>query len=207
MGHYTGQALRLCFKPDTPPVLLEALRDVMCLKKVIGDTYEANTINVFTQLFGMPVDATVAVLSHATTVATEASVYFHWHTRRLELVDDQWVLYVKGDNSDVYHQSIRFFLLALREHLVLTEGQVVYRSVYEQGRAESVFYIKDGDFAFGSGLGYHYNTDHGDVNDSNHPTSKHYDPQWDPPYDFAELQALNVKNKAERDASKSGYGF
>lgn len=207
MGHYTGQALRLQFKTDTPPALLDALRDVMCMSVNDLKTYEANTVNVFSQLFGMDVAGTVLVLEEVSTVATEASVYFNWHTRRLELVDDQWELYVKGDSSDVYPQSVRFFLLALRPHLVMTEGQVVYRTLYEEGCAESVFYVKDGDFSFGGDEGYRYNTDHGEVDDANHPTSKHYNPQWDPPYDYAELQALNATNKAARDAASSGFGF
>lgn len=205
MGHYTGQALRLQFKADTPPALLDALRDVMCMSVNDLETYEANTINVFSQLFDLDVAGTVLVLGHASTVATEASVYFNWHVRRLELVDNHWVLYVKGDSSDIYHQSLRFFLLALRPYLVMVEGQVVYRSIYEEGDVESVFYVKDGDFVFG--VGYHYSTDHGQVDDADHPTSKHYNPQWDPPYDYAELQALNVTNNAERDAASSGYGF
>lgn len=193
MGHYTGHAFHLRFKADAPEAVIEQVRQVACIKEKPEEAVipmASGTGLVETH------DAVKEMLADISYLMCGRSEYMKtWYGIR-ELTQDaegRWCLQTKGSSKNSEQESVANFLTSLLPYLDVQEGDVLWRSIYESGQTENIFYFTDGSIKYGEYLGYWY---YDEMDDDEHPYGDVVDFNWNPPLNFDRLQRLVALKKA-----------
>lgn len=205
MGHYTGVATRLRVKKTAPKHVMDFLDFIY---QIPGATAEQPPPkNPEQKKLNEAVGTVSGMLTHG-------SAYFDtWQWRVKEDCGDFWLYESRASSKDVIEQLFVMLLSGISENLMLEEGDILLRSIYEEGSTEVIVYFLNNTIQ--EGRGFVYKTDHNFVCDSRHPCKherdksevpwdsevRHSDDDFDLPWKFEELQALIAKEKKERDAN------
>lgn len=188
MSTYIGYCIRLPLLKPTMRLTM-AFKDLSNLEHSRNGNYLYNTFNEFNKFFKLPEDQLAMSLSHITSRMSCGSAYFSWDYAGYE--DN--VLLTKSSSWLLELEPVVDFLNAIKPALDLKEGLVLVRVVYEESNQETIVYVKDGDFVIGDGYKYKTN-EHNELDDGNHPSDLQVGSDWNPPFDYEELMALNKAN-------------
>lgn len=193
MGHYTGHAFHLRFKADTPEAVIEQIRQVACIKEEKEEAVipmASGTELVETH------DAVKEMLADISYLMCGCSEYMKtWYGIR-ELTQDaegRWCLQTKGSSKNSEQESAANFLTSLLPYLDVQEGDILWRSIYETGQTENIFYFTEGKIKYAEYMGYWY---YDAFDDDEHPYGDTVDFNWNPPLNLARLQRLVALKKA-----------
>ena len=204
MGHYTGIATRLRVKKSAEKRLLDFLD---FLYQIGSDQSEQPP----------PQNQEQASLNEAIEMVGRmlvgGSAYFEaWEWRVKEDKGDFWLYESRASSTDWDLDTFISLLNGIRENLVLEEGDILLRSIYEESSVEHVICLIGDEFK--DEHGFEFKTDHGYITDSRHPyrheRSAHDEP-WDSearhdddcvlPWKFEELKALVAEEKKKQAAN------
>lgn len=222
MSHAFGIATRIKVKKSTPPELIDFLDYLYGLGKFKNESVS------------MPAAAHQIVKSIVETLAsvlTGSSGYMRtWRWRVKEDHGDHWLYESRTASSSTGEPEFLLLMNGILEHLYITDGDIVYRSVYEESAIENILYFSEGCFA--KRRGYEYASDNGYITDWEHPyreelttveeqqiNSGEYDPTQRTEYgshllwtvgeidaDFAKKERRRLRiHKLNR--GRGGYGF
>ena len=195
MGHYTGHAFHLRFKADAPQGIIDHIRKVAYIEIDTPLTDAPLAVAAGTALVESH-DAVKEMLSDITYLMCGSSEYMKtWYGIRVLTQDDQgrWCLQTKGSSKNTERESVANFLISLLPYLDVQEGDILFRSIYETGHTESIFYFTEGGIKYGEYLGYWY---YDEMADDEHPYGDTVDFNWNPPLNFDRLQRLVALKKA-----------
>lgn len=140
------------------------------------------------------------------------SAYFStWEWRVKEDKGDYWLYESRASCSRCSASVFVSLVNGIFDQLVLEEGDILLRSVYEESSVELIVYFSQGEIK--EDEGFHFTADHGCITDCRHPyrhkRSTHEEP-WnnevrhdddcDLSWKFEELKALVAEEKKKRDA-------
>ncbi len=209
MGHYTGIATRLRVKKTAEKRLFDFLD---FLYQVGSNQTEQPE----------PKNQEQASLSEAINMVrrmlVNGSAYFEcWEWRVKEDKGDFWLYESRASSTDWDLDTFISLLSGIRENLVLEDGDILLRSVYEESSVERVICFVNDEFK--EERGFEFTTDHGYINDSRHPyrherhsseepwdSTIRHDDDCNLPWKFEELKALVAEEKKERDANWHPWG-
>lgn len=159
MGHYFGIASKLKVKKDAPSSLLDFLDYLYS-----WDNYKG--YKLFT---GDPRRKPVEeMFENIARVLTGQPGYMPtWNWRVKEAKPDHWLYESRSAANGFKKEDFIVFLRSIQEYLILKEGDILMRYIYEESSVETIIYF-DGT-TFKDDSGYAYKTDGGVLWDCTHP--------------------------------------
>ncbi|BAW19099.1 hypothetical protein [Ralstonia phage RP31] len=211
MADYTGIATQLRVKKTAPQHLLDFLDYLYWIKEELTDPPPPRN--------QAQEDLNKAVSTIHSMLVSCSSYFDTWRWRVKEDKGDFWLYESRASTSRPSEKLFIMLLNGIRENLVLEEGDILLRSIFEDGSREAVIYFSND--AFHEGEGFVFDTDHGYVTDSRHPyhhaVSAEEEKSWDAmkrqpdvdfglPWKYEELRALVSEEKKKRDDSWHPWG-
>lgn len=202
MGDYTGIAFNFKVKQDAP--------------KEINKIFYRLAAGELLQLQGL----TNQDLDRLITATCCGSAYFeawdtasskHKHTLRYYR-EGRFVSYASAKPRQEMFDSIVKFLNLMLPYIECKDGDVLVRTIYEEGNRETVYYFDKELNQVMDGLGYKYRFDHSPLENHKHPRSfLRSDPPdvFVPPNNIFEINKLVEAETIEYDNKQreNHYGF
>lgn len=159
MGHYFGIASRIKVKKDAPPALLDFLDYIYSWANFKG--YKLST--------GDPKRKPVEdMFDNISRVLTGQPGYMPtWNWRVKETKQDHWLYESRSAANGFDKQEFISLLRSIQEYLILQEGDILVRYIYEEEVTETIIFFNG--TTFEPGKGFSYKTDHGTLCDWTHP--------------------------------------
>lgn len=165
MGHYFGVASRLKVKRDAPPALFDFLDYLYSWANFKG--YKLHT--------GDPKRKPVEdMFENIARVLTGQPGYMPtWNWRVKEAKQDHTLYESRSAANGFTKDEFISWLRSIQEYLLLNEGDILVRYIYEEEVTETIIFFNGETFV--EGQGFRYKTDGGVLWDSTHPQQAGYD--------------------------------
>jgi hypothetical protein len=165
MGHYFGIASRLKVKKDAPSELFDFLDYLYSWANFKG--YKLRT--------GDPKRVAVEdMFENIARVLTGQPGYMPtWNWRVKEEKTDHWLYESRSAANRFNKEDFVVFLRSIQQYLILQEGDILMRYIYEEEVTETIIFFNG--TTFEAGNGYTYKTDHGTLCDWTHPQQAGHD--------------------------------
>jgi hypothetical protein len=180
MGSYNGNAIRLKVKKDAPAELLAFLDYIFQLQRN-ADTDEDDVIPDQLKHIQEFADEVQDVLSSGPYDGYMPT--YCWRVK--EDKGDHWLYESRSHSKHHGTPEVKSFIEGLLPAMIINDGDIVYRTVYEETATETVLYYKDGQLYKRDG--FQYGTDHGYINDERHPYNARHDSDVKAKFESGEL--------------------
>lgn len=161
MGSYNGIASQLRVKKDAPKELFDMLDYIYQLPG--SENYQLNTGHPETSV----VEKSFNEVSNMLTSGSPGGYMETWCWRCKEEKEDHWLYESYSSHKHVFKDAMLGFLHGIAPFLILKEGDIVFRYIYEESSVEKVYYFSRD--TFHPDAGYQYASDQGYVTDDEHP--------------------------------------
>jgi hypothetical protein len=162
MAHYFGIASRLRLKKDAPVELLNMLD---WLYRLEGSEDYQISLGEKSTGHSKKIEEMMESLHDALGSGCKTLETWDWKVR--EDKGDHWLYENRSGHRHNHEQEFLSLLHGIRDYLILEEGDILFRSIYEESVKEDIiFFTKD---AFAVRGGYEYSHDNGYVTDWEHP--------------------------------------
>lgn len=213
MGNYTGVAIRLKVKKEAPTELFHFLDNDMFY---LNGESEARSI--------VPFDTSSKAMQEAVSTLCSMtccmSAYFDaWDWRVKEDCGDHWLYESRASCKSPSEDIFEMLVSGIQEYLILENGDILLRTIYEEGSEEDIVCYVDGKIL--KREGFAYKLDQGWIrSDERHPGNFKHDKKHDerrrsgeltpfqryeedfiPPWDILEIETMwaKQKNREERE--------
>lgn len=159
MGSYYGIASRLRVRKDAPQQLVNMLDWLYELEG--SENYQLATGEGHTK----KVEEMMTNL-HDNLVGNSGYMDT-WNWRVKEEKDSHWLYESRSSRRFACYDEFISLLHGIQEFLLMEEGEIFFRYIYEEAAREKVVFFKEGKFEKGDG--YEYTHDRGYVTDWEHP--------------------------------------
>lgn len=219
MGNYTGVATRLKVKKTAPSELLQFLDETYY---IVPESENRSMIFLGDQ--SKEIERLVSVVT--SMVLCSSSYFDAWNWRVKEDRGNYWLYESRASSKRAYLDVFEMLLNGIREHLVLEEGDILLRTIYEEATVESIIFFTNDTFKQRDG--FRYRSEHGYIGgDSRHPYNfehgeeierkmesgelshnQRYEEEYTPPWNIVALdKAIEEEKKALSKRSHNSYGF
>ena len=213
MGHYTGVAFRLKVKKEAIDFINFLDTHLFCFN-------EQSAVRDIIPVTGAKEEIQEIVNTLSKMILCSSYYLEQWHWRVKEDNVDYWLYESRASCKSPSIKAAKALLEGSKEFLVLEEGDILLRTIYEEGSSEDILFYGNG--SFNERTGFEYRSEHGDLNDSRHPSEFEFDTEtkeqdrarqynpcqrleedYTPPWNIAELDELLKENKLQ----KSNHGW
>lgn len=166
MSHVFGIATKIKVKKTAPSSLFELLDYAYALGQFESSESQSQQLTTI-QTHSDKMRETLDMLNSILITSYCDGYMGSWCWRVKEDAGDYWLYESRASNRSPGTKEFLSLLMGCKEHLVLEDGDILFRSVYEESSVEDIlYYSKD---AFHEKEGQQYETDHGYVHDGDHP--------------------------------------
>lgn len=186
MGHYFGNAVRITLKKEAPEHLHQLVRKFEEKRNFIAALQE----------LGLP-ELTLDIVdteSLSSVFMINGFPYDAFEYSKLEELPEGLLCEVRGSSKRHCVDEVLVMLLTFGEHLLLQEGDVVFRTIYEDSDSETILYFDGKRLVSGNGCKYHEG-DYNDKHPANHQGSMYYSPPWT----MAGIKSHNWRDEMSRN--------
>lgn len=185
MGHYFGNAVRITLKKEAPEHLHQLVRKFEDERDFITALQELH-------LPALPLD--VEDTDNLSSVfMVNGFPYDAFEYSKLEELPEGLLCEVRGSSRRHCVDEVLVMLLTFGGHLLLQEGDVVFRTIYEDGGSETIIYFDGNRLVTGTGCKYHED----DYNDK-HPANPQGAMCYSPPWTMAGIKSHNWQDEMSR---------
>lgn len=216
MGHYTGVAFRLKVKKEATDFIDFLDTQLFCFN-------EQSTVRDIIPVTGVKEEIQEIVSTLGNMIRCSSYYLEQWCWCVKEDNGDYWLYESRASCQSPSIKAAKALLEGSKEFLVLEEGDILLRTIYEEGSSEDILFYGNG--SFNERTGFEYHSEHGDLNDSRHPSEFKFDTEtkekdrkrqynpcqrleedYTPPWNIAELDELIKENQCQKE-SNDWIGF